>query len=128
MLSSKGNIVNNADDIRKEFDEWARKNAPEIYLGRSRFGCYLDENTSKFYKTWQAAIESTAARIDELEAAITSRELGRKDAERWNFVMMTSNYCMALFKALPKEIYEAHRHINNAIDAAIALSKGQKSE
>lgn len=40
----------------------------------------------------------------------------KTNAERWNFVMNDANYCMALFAAVPKDIHDRHRHINNAID------------
>jgi len=43
----------------------------------------------------------------------------KNDAARWNFVMATEPYALNLWNALPKNIYQQERHLNNAIDQAM---------
>ena len=66
-------------------------------------------------------------RLERENADIRARlEEARKDAERWNFVMRHRPYADALWRVVPNGITLTERHLNNAIDAAIAQGRGGK--
>lgn len=74
-----------------------------------------------------ANLASTSPDTAALDAYVAEKvEPWKKDAERWAFVMKSARYSNAIFAVPPAKIYPAERHLNNAIDAAIA-TQGTKA-
>lgn len=109
------------DKTREDFEAWVTKQGHAAGYGGD--GVYDVWVVSRWWESWQAATQQSAARIAELEAEVQAL---RKDAERLDWIAMHGSFGVDSVTGLPGGNGQTRKAATRrGIDAAIEAERGE---